>query len=134
VSGPLQPWIIGWAEVPHDDAASGSAARKPGSQPTQIPMASLSRGLGRRYSDSVSGSHQDEDDVETRRAARARWLIRRTEADDDGADVLRASTTPEERIAMMDALAREAWALAGRSWPDYCRSAAPIRRTTLAEL
>jgi hypothetical protein len=43
-------------------------------------------------------------------------------------DDLSASTTPEERLAMMWPLALEAWALSGADMPDYDRRAAPVRR------
>jgi hypothetical protein len=79
-------------------------------------------------------SHADDD---AERAARARrrggWPVRRTSFDDSGRAELCAATTPEQRIAMMDALAREAWQLAGKPLPDYERGDTPIRRTTLRD-
>ena len=46
--------------------------------------------------------------------------------DEPGPD-LRSTTTPEERLAMMWPLAREAWTLAGRAIPDYPRHGMPVR-------
>jgi DMSO/TMAO reductase YedYZ molybdopterin-dependent catalytic subunit len=46
--------------------------------------------------------------------------------DEGGAD-LSASTTPEERLAMMWPLALEAWTLTGRPLPDYSRGETPVR-------
>jgi len=45
------------------------------------------------------------------------------EPDDD----LSATTTVEERIAMMWPLAVDAWIASGQPWPDYARSEAPGR-------
>lgn len=73
------------------------------------------------------------EDRAARAHRRATWPVRRTDANDDGRAELCAATTPEERVAMMAELAREAWSLAGKPWPDYARGDAPIRRTTLAE-
>ena len=46
--------------------------------------------------------------------------------DQPGPD-LSATTTPQERIAMMWRLARDAWTLAGRTIPDYPRERMPVR-------
>ncbi len=78
--------------------------------------------------------HDDSDQRQERARRRAAWPVRRASLDDDGRAELCAATTPEERIAMMDGLAREAWELAGKPFPTYDREHAPIRRTTLAEL
>ena len=40
---------------------------------------------------------------------------------------LSATTTTEERLAMMWPLACEAWSLAGRAIPDYPRDRMPVR-------
>lgn len=39
---------------------------------------------------------------------------------------LSASTTPEERLSLVETLTREAWALAGGPLPTYARSEAPV--------
>ena len=77
-------------------------------------------------------THPDKgDDDKARARGRSTWPVRRTSLDDDGRDELCAATTPEERIAMMDDLAKEAWNLAGKPFPTYDRENIPIRRTTL---
>ncbi len=78
---------------------------------------------------------QRDDSAQRKERARSRnaWPVRRASLDDDGRADLCAGTTPEERIAMMDALAREAWQIAGKPLPTYKRENAPIRRTTLAD-
>jgi hypothetical protein len=40
---------------------------------------------------------------------------------------LSSPTTPEERIALVETLTREAWALTGRKLPEYLRHDAPVR-------
>jgi hypothetical protein len=40
---------------------------------------------------------------------------------------LAGPTTPEQRLALVDVLTREAWALAGRPWPQLPRSEWPVR-------
>ena len=62
-----------------------------------------------------------------RRISRATWPIRKFRLGEEPGDDLRASTTAEERLAMMWTLACDAWAAAGRPIPDYERSEAPIR-------
>jgi hypothetical protein len=47
--------------------------------------------------------------------------------DEDPGDDLSEVTTPTERIAMMRALAEEAWQAAGRALPSYDRSEIPAR-------
>jgi hypothetical protein len=42
-------------------------------------------------------------------------------------DDLSATTTVQERLAMMWPLALEAWTLAGRPLPDYTRSETPVK-------
>lgn len=46
---------------------------------------------------------------------------------------LSATTTAEERLAMMEPLALEAYALSGRSWPSYRRAECPVRLRRLGE-
>lgn len=63
-----------------------------------------------------------------RRAARASWPgLKSTLSDAPGAEDLRATTTPEQRLAMMWELARGAWALTGAPMPDYSRADMPGR-------
>ena len=64
---------------------------------------------------------------EARRAARARWPVRTFRLEDQPGPDLSAITTPEERIAMMWPLARDAWTLAGRAIPTYPRDRMPVR-------
>jgi hypothetical protein len=61
-----------------------------------------------------------------RAAARASWDIRCYELGKEPGDDLSATTTGAERIEMMWQLACDAWSFAGRSFPDYSRSQAPI--------
>jgi hypothetical protein len=58
---------------------------------------------------------------------RAHWPIRRYALGDEPGDDLSAVTSPSERVAMMWRLAREGWALAGRTLPVYDRTSAPTR-------
>jgi hypothetical protein len=57
---------------------------------------------------------------------RSAWPIRAYRLGSEPGDDLSASTTPEERLAMMWPLALEAWELAGRSLPAYPRAEAPV--------
>ena len=80
----------------------------------------------------MARSGQD-DDRKARARGRGAWPVRLTSLDDDGRAETLAATTPEERIAMMDELARQAWSLAGLPYPTYDRKDAPIRRRKLEE-
>ena len=64
---------------------------------------------------------------EVRRAARAHWPVRMFRLGEEPSPDLSGTTTPEERLAMMWPLAREAWMQAGRPIPDYPRHRMPIR-------
>lgn len=64
---------------------------------------------------------------EARRAARARWPVRKFRLEDAPGPDLSATTTAEERLAMMWPLACEVWSLAGRAIPDYPRDRMPVR-------
>lgn len=70
-------------------------------------------------------------DAETRARARARaaWPVRRYPIGGEPSDDLRASTTAEERLAMMWPLAVEAWSLTGRPLPEIPRAKWPVRRS-----
>jgi hypothetical protein len=62
-----------------------------------------------------------------RRAARARWPIRRFRLGEEPPDDLSDVTTVTERIAMMRELADAAWRVAGRPVPAYDRRSIPAR-------
>lgn len=59
---------------------------------------------------------------------RSAWPVRVFALGHEPSDDLSATTTPEERLAMVHALTVEAWALAGRPWPDYSRAETPVSR------
>lgn len=64
---------------------------------------------------------------EARRAARAHWPVRKFRMEDEPGPDLSATTTADERLAMMWPLARDTWTIAGRTIPDYSRDRMPIR-------
>jgi hypothetical protein len=64
------------------------------------------------------------------RSPRADWPIRVVSPSEDSPD-LSASTTPEQRLAMVWELTKEAWAWAGLAIPDYPRAETPIARRPL---
>ena len=64
---------------------------------------------------------------EARRTARARWPVRTFRLEDALGPDLSATTTTEERLAMMWPRACEAWSLAGRAIPEHPRDRMPIR-------
>jgi hypothetical protein len=67
-------------------------------------------------------------DAATRRARNRRsWPVLVTSLHDQPTDDLSASTTLEERIAMMRPLALAAWQVAGIALPRYRRSRIPVR-------
>jgi len=61
-----------------------------------------------------------------RAAARASWPVRRCALGEEPSDDLSASTSAEERLAMMWPLAVEAWTLAGRSTEARPRDRMPV--------
>ena len=63
-----------------------------------------------------------------RALARRSWPVRKLRLGDEPGDDLSATTTAEERLAMMWPLAVEAWSLTGRSIPEYPREDTPVRR------
>jgi hypothetical protein len=84
-------------------------------------------GVGAEYNAVVT--HTDDDSsASVRAAARESWTVRKHRLGDEPSDDLSDSTTAEERIAMMEPLALEAWALTGKPLPDYDRGSAPVRR------
>ena len=58
---------------------------------------------------------------------RSGWSVRRYVLGREPGDDLSASTTPEERLAMMWPLALEAWTLTGSGVPEYDRREAIVR-------
>ena len=52
--------------------------------------------------------------------------MRKLRLGDEPGDDLSATTTAEDRIAMMWPLAVEAWSLTGRPMPEYERHNAPV--------
>lgn len=69
------------------------------------------------------------DDSESRRraAARSGWPVSVHRLGEEPGDDLSATTTAEERLAMVWPLTLEAWRLAGRELPAYERSEMPVR-------
>ena len=72
-------------------------------------------------------AHDSRDAAALRRAARAHWPVRRFSLGDEPSEDLSDVTTAAGRIAMMWALAAEAWVVAGRSLPTYDRRSMPAR-------
>ena len=67
-------------------------------------------------------------DGQARRAAgRSRWPVRKYGLHAQPGDDLSQTTTPAERIAMVELLTREAWALTGKALPVYSRAHSPVR-------
>lgn len=62
-----------------------------------------------------------------RAAARASWPVRRVPLDAEGDEDLSDTTTADERLAMMERLASDAWASSGAPWPTYTREEMPGR-------
>jgi hypothetical protein len=60
--------------------------------------------------------------------SRQSWPVRRYRLGEEPGDDLSRSTSAEERLAMMPALAAEAWALSGTQLPAYARQEAPVVR------
>jgi len=71
--------------------------------------------------------------AEERAQGRASWPVRVFRLDEGPGDDLSGSTTPEERLAMMEGLALEAWTLSRRPFPEYRRADAPVRVRALGE-
>lgn len=67
-----------------------------------------------------------DEDARARALARADWPVRKHTLASQPGDDLSASTTPTARLAMVDTLTREAWALTGRRMPDYTRAEMPV--------
>jgi hypothetical protein len=76
---------------------------------------------------------RSEDKVAIRAAARGSWPVRRHQLAEEPSDDLRATTTAEERLAMMWPLAVEAFSLTGQPFPAYVRGETPVARRRLGE-
>ena len=74
----------------------------------------------------------EERDDDARRDRRS-WPVRVHRLGDAPGDDLSATTTVDERLAMMWPLAQEAWALTGLPVPAYARHQAPVGRRRLGE-
>lgn len=66
-----------------------------------------------------------------RAEARRAWPVRKYRLGEEPPEDLSSSTTAAERVGMMWRLARDAWAMAGRSIPDYPRDRMPITKRRL---
>ena len=64
---------------------------------------------------------------------RASWPVRLCRLGQEPREDLAASTSPAARLGMMWGLAREAWALTGRTLPVYDRHEAQVLRRCLRE-
>lgn len=69
----------------------------------------------------------DDSSRKQRALARATWVVSKHKLGDEPLEDLLATTNASERVAMVWRLTRDAWALAGKSMPDYARSEAPGR-------
>jgi hypothetical protein len=70
------------------------------------------------------------DDIEAARKraeARQSWPVRIYRLGAEPSENLSATTTAEERLAMVEELSRQAWELSGRPWPSYTRAEIPVR-------
>jgi hypothetical protein len=69
----------------------------------------------------------DHSDAAERAKGRRDWPLLAYPLGHEPGDDLSATTTAEERLAMMWPLAIEAWTLSGRPFPEYARDAMPVR-------
>ena len=58
---------------------------------------------------------------------RRNWPVRVYRLGEEPGDDLSATTTPEQRLAMVWELTARMWEITGRPWPSYTRAAMPIR-------
>jgi hypothetical protein len=68
-----------------------------------------------------------------RATRRSEWAVRRYALGQEPRADLSASTSAEQRLAMMRPLALDAWKLTGRPLPDYVRSTMPVKRRRLGD-
>ena len=88
-------------------------------------MAAPSSGETRRSTTVILDLVNDRAGAEERARSRRSWPIRVAGLHDPEPD-LRSMTTMEDRILMMWPLAVDAWAFAGREFPDYERGETPV--------
>jgi hypothetical protein len=69
---------------------------------------------------------RDDQDLESRAAARGNWPVRVYRLGEEPEDDL-GGTTPEQRLAMIWELSLDAWTLSGRPFPEYSRAETPVR-------
>jgi hypothetical protein len=69
----------------------------------------------------------DEAERRRRAAARRHWPVSVHRLGEEPGDDLSATTTAEERLAMVWPLTLAAWRLAGRELPSYARAEMPVR-------
>jgi hypothetical protein len=74
-----------------------------------------------------------EDSVSSDATRRGSWPVRLFRLGTEPLDDLSATSTPEERLAMMWPLAVEAFSLTGRPLPAYGRGEAPVALRRLRE-
>jgi hypothetical protein len=60
--------------------------------------------------------------------SRASWPVRKFELGHEPPHDLGATTTAEERIAMVDCLTSQVWPLTGHAPADYSREETPVTR------
>jgi hypothetical protein len=60
-----------------------------------------------------------------RAAKRTHWPIRAVDSENNDELELAQTTTPSQRLAMMNRLTLDAWALLGKTLPDYSRQEIP---------
>ncbi len=58
--------------------------------------------------------------------SRETWPVRRYRLGEEPRDDLIRTTTPEERLQMVEALSAEAWTLTGKPFPSYARQETPV--------
>src|SRR6478752_4463534 len=88
----------------------------------------MPRGIAHVAGAILQGMGDTEDAARAARtAARRSWPIRVYKLGEEPPEDLSATTTAEERLAMMWPLTLRVWAFTGRPLPDYPRSETPIR-------
>jgi len=82
----------------------------------------------------TEGSESERRELETRRLARRSWPIRRYALGEEPPENLSATTSADQRLAMVWPLTVLSWRLAGLEIPDYERRRAPgvVRRSAEA--
>jgi hypothetical protein len=75
----------------------------------------------------LDGNLDDVSSFDERRRARANWPVRKVTLGDEELTDARDASTVDERLALVWALTRQQWALAGRELPHYSRASMPGR-------